>query len=124
MCDDFNTAKAIAHLHDLTTQVNKVLDDNPVVSSEDKSSLGQSVADISGILGILEEDPATFLEKVKRSGISETGLTQAEIEDLIEQRNAARKARDFSKADEIRDTLKSKGIVLKDTPEGTAWEKG
>ncbi|MBN2297147.1 MAG: cysteine--tRNA ligase [Deltaproteobacteria bacterium] len=124
MFDDFNTAKAIADLHDLTTQVNKVLDDNPCVSHEDKSAMDQTVAEISEILGILEENPAQLLEKVKRTGISETGLTQAEIEELIEQRNAARKARDFSKADEIRDTLKAKGIILKDTPEGTEWEKG
>ncbi|HHO76959.1 MAG TPA: cysteine--tRNA ligase [Deltaproteobacteria bacterium] len=124
MCDDFNTAKAIAHLHDLTTRVNKVLDDNPCVSPEDKTSVSKSVADISDILGILEEDPSPFLEMIKRSGISEMGLTQTEIEKLIDQRNAARKARDFTKADEIRDTLKSRGIVLKDTPEGTSWEKG
>ncbi|HPV30435.1 MAG TPA: cysteine--tRNA ligase, partial [Desulfomonilia bacterium] len=64
-----------------------------------------------------------FLERIKRSGIDETGLSEQEIEDLIAQRNEARKAKDFKRADEIRDTLKSKGIQLKDTPGGTLWEK-
>jgi len=124
MSDDFNTAKAIADMHDLTTKINRVLDENPTVSPADISALNRTVEEISEILGILEDDPARFLENIKRSGISETGLNQAEIEELIENRNAARKARDFSMADEIRDTLKAKGIILKDTPEGTVWEKG
>ncbi len=123
MCDDFNTAKAIAELHDLTTQINKVLDDDPAVTSEDKTALAAAIAAVSEILGILEEDPAPFLEKIKHSGISEIGLSEDEIASLIDQRNAARNARDFSKADEIRDLLKSKGIQLKDSPEGTTWEK-
>jgi cysteinyl-tRNA synthetase len=53
-----------------------------------------------------------------------TGLTEQEIIGFIDQRNLARKARDFKKSDEIRDLLKHKGIQLKDTPEGTVWEKG
>jgi cysteinyl-tRNA synthetase len=123
MNDDFNTAKAIAHLHDLTTQVNKTLDDNPVISEKDKSALKIAVAEVSEILGILEDDPAPFLEKIKHSGISEIGLSETEIAELIDQRNAARKNRDFNKADEIRDVLKARGIQLKDTPDGTTWEK-
>jgi cysteinyl-tRNA synthetase len=123
MNDDFNTAKAIAHLHDLTTQVNKTLDDNPVISEKDKSALKTAVAEVSEILGILEEDPAPFLEKIKHSGIGEIGLSETEIAELIDQRNTARKNRDFNKADEIRDMLKSRGIQLKDTPDGTTWEK-
>ncbi|HPR51820.1 MAG TPA: cysteine--tRNA ligase [Deltaproteobacteria bacterium] len=123
MCDDFNTALAIAQLHDLTTQANKFLDDDPTVTSGDKKALEEAMATVSEILGILEEEPAPFLEKIKRSGISEMGISEDEIGALIDARNAARKARDFAKADEIRDTLKAKGIQLKDTPEGTTWEK-
>ncbi|MGI6395714.1 MAG: DALR domain-containing protein, partial [Desulfomonilia bacterium] len=123
MSDDFNTALAVARIHELTTEINKALDESPAVSPQDKAALESAVSLISDVLGILEENPREFLDRIKRSGIDETGLTASEIEALIEERNAARKAKDFRRADEIRDTLKAKGIQLKDTPEGTIWEK-
>ncbi len=123
MSDDFNTALAVAHIHELTTEINKALDENQAVSPQDKAALESVVSLVSDVLGILEENPGEFLDRVKRSGIDETGLTPPEIEALIAQRNAAREAKDFHRADEIRDTLKEKGIQLKDTPEGTLWEK-
>ncbi len=123
LCDDFNTAKAIAELHDLTTEVNRALDASPQLSADDISSITSARKLVSRVLGILEDEPSEFLERIKRSGISTSGLGEKEIEDLIAERNAARKARDFKKADEIRDTLLAKGIQLKDTPEGTLWEK-
>lgn len=123
MSDDFNTALAVAHIHELTTKINKALDQSPAVSHQDKAALKSVVSLISDVLGILEETPGEFLDRIKRSGIGETGLTTPEIEALIQERNAARKAKDFQRADEIRDTLKEKGIQLKDAPEGTLWEK-
>jgi cysteinyl-tRNA synthetase len=81
------------------------------------------VALASEVLGFLEEEPREFLDRIKRSGLGETGLSENEIEDLIAERNAARKARDFGRADEIRDTLKARGIQLKDSPQGTSWER-
>ena len=65
--------------------------------------------DISYVLGILFKEEDDNLD--------------SEIEDLIEQRNAARKEKDFKKADEIRDKLLSMGIVLKDTRDGVIWER-
>jgi cysteinyl-tRNA synthetase len=123
MSDDFNTARAVARLHEFTTDVNRALDDSPGVSAEDKSAIKSAVSLVSEVLGILEEEPREFLDRIKRSGIGETGLSEKEIEDLIAERNAARKAKNFSRADEIRDMLKSRGIQLKDTPGGTTWEK-
>ena len=123
MCDDFNTAKAIAGLHDLTTEINKTLDQNSQVSKKDRARLKEAVDEVSDILGVLGEEPAKFLEDMKRGSVQVTGLSEKEILGLIEERGLARKSCDFKKADEIRDTLKAKGIQLKDTPEGTVWEK-
>lgn len=123
LSDDFNTAKAVAHLHDLTTEINRQLDSSPSLSLEDSQALKIAFTSVSEILGILEEEPSLFLEQIKRSGIGGTGLDEKDIQELITQRNAARKAKDFKRADEIRNTLLSKGIQLKDTPEGTFWEK-
>ena len=123
MSDDFNTAKALASLHNLTTEINKVLDQGPQISWKDKSCLESVVEEVSDVLGILDEEPANFLEGMKRGNIQITGLSGKEIQGLIEERNTARKAKDFKKADEIRNMLKEKGIILKDAPDGTTWEK-
>jgi cysteinyl-tRNA synthetase len=123
MADDFNTAKAIASLHDLTTEINRALDQYPKVSKQDKAALADAIKEITEVFGILTEGPALFLESMKRGSVQVTGLTEQEIERLINERNLARKTQDFKKADEIRDMLKNKGIQLKDSPEGTVWER-
>jgi cysteinyl-tRNA synthetase len=123
MADDFNTAKAIAALHDLTTEINHALDQDSTVSQSDRDGLEKTVHEIKDIFGILTEEPTTFLESMKRGSVHITGLTEQEITGFIDQRNLARKTRDFKRSDEIRDLLKGKGIQLKDTPEGTVWEK-
>jgi len=123
MFDDFNTAKAIAELHNLTTEINKTLDQEARISEKDRISIKGAVDEVQEVLGILGEEPSAFLEGIKRAGIQLTGLSEKEIHELIEERNAARKSKDFKRADEIRDMLKGKGIILKDSPAGTVWEK-
>jgi cysteinyl-tRNA synthetase len=123
MADDFNTARAMASLHDLTTEVNRSLDDDPRISEGDRRQLARAVDEVVEVFGILAEDPGLFLDTVKRGDVQVTGLSEQEILRLIEERNQARKAKDFKRADEIRDTLKAKGIQLKDSAGGTLWEK-
>ena len=123
MSDDFNTAKAIGHIHEFTTEVNRTLDSNPEVAEGDVLALRAALSDVSDILGILEQKPAEFLDHIKHADPDKVGITDQEIEGLILSRDNARKARDFKAADEIRDSLKARGIILKDTPGGTAWER-
>ncbi len=123
MSDDFNTARAIAFIHELTTSVNKTLDETPSLATSDKKSMAGAIRLINDVLGILEEEPAAFLEKMRHSGLRDAGLTETDIEAFINERNTARKNRDFKRADEIRDLLKDKGIQLKDSAAGTTWEK-
>jgi cysteinyl-tRNA synthetase len=123
MCDDFNTARAIACIHELTTSVNKTINETSTLTASDKKSVADAIIMINEVLGILEEEPASFLEKMKHSGLNEAGLTAADIEAFINERNTARKNKDFKRGDEIRDMLKDKGIQLKDSPAGTTWEK-
>ena len=73
----------------------------------------------AALLGLLSQDPDAWFR-----GADAGGPDDHEIERLIEERVAARKSRDFARADEIRDALASQGIVLEDGADGTAWRRG
>lgn len=107
MDDDINTADAIAVIFELVRDLNSNLDAS---SSQPAIIAGQNLfAELTAVLGLAVKD-------------KETNLDEA-VEDLIAQRQAARKAKDFKRADEIRDELLAKGIVLEDTREGVKWKK-
>lgn len=74
-----------------------------------------------GVLGILTEDPNVYFEKDRIREAQKRGLQIDEIEALIGERLRARKEKDWKRADEIRDGLAAKGVVLKDSRTGTVW---
>jgi len=105
MDEDFGTPEAVAALFELATEVNKT-------GSAQAAGLLRA---LGGCLGLLQDDPEKFL----KAGSS---LDEAAIRVLIEQRAAAKQAKNFAEADRIRNDLLSQGIVLKDSPAGTTWE--
>lgn len=113
MDDDFNTPRALAVLFDLVTEVNKAAREQ----SEQTKPLAAELKRLAGMIGLLQQDPDAFL----KGDAGEDGLDAEAIEALIEQRNQARKDRDFAEADRIRDELLAQGVVLKDSREGTSW---
>ncbi|MGN0902401.1 MAG: cysteine--tRNA ligase [Succinivibrio sp.] len=110
MDDDFNTPGAISVLFDLVKAVNKE-------SGEKAEKLAGRLKQLASVLGILEQDPDTFLKS--GAGADDS----AEIEALVKERNDARKAKDWARADAARDKLKSMNIELEDTPNGTIWHR-
>jgi cysteinyl-tRNA synthetase len=119
MDDDFNTAEALAVLFDLAREINRLRDKG---ESEDAARLGASLRQLGDILGLLQDDPDSFL---KGSGHDEKEVpSAADIEQLIAQRNAARKTKNWAEADRIRNLLAEQGIVLEDTIGGTTWRRG
>ncbi len=107
MDDDFNTADAIAAIFELVKYANTTA--TVESSKEYLQSLLDRIVKLGDVLGLI-------LDKKEE-------LLDADIEKLIEERQAARKAKDFARADAIRDELLEKGIILKDTREGVQWKK-
>ena len=107
MDDDFNTADALAAIFELVKFVNS----NAKAESSKAflEALKQEIVTLSDICGLIVDKKAEMLD--------------SDIEALIEERQAARKAKNFARADEIRDELLAKGIVLEDTREGVKWKR-
>lgn len=117
MDDDFNTARAIALLHDVAGQLNRCADKQ----SAEAIRLATTMKSLGEVLGLLQSDPVEYLQS--RAGTGEDGLTDTDIEDLIQRRKQARADKDFAEADRIRDQLQEQGISLEDGPEGTIWRR-
>lgn len=110
--DDLNTPIAISELHQLARDLNKAADvDKPVLK-------GQLLA-AGELLGILQMDAETWF-KQSRGGDE---ISEDEIEGLIAERQQSKADRNFARADEIREELKAKGVVLEDSREGTKWRR-
>lgn len=108
MDDDLNTADGISALFDLTKDINTKILDKPVSKAVCEYA-AKLFDELSDVLGLLYNRKGNDLD--------------SEIEALIEQRQEARKNKDWATADRIRDELKAKGIILKDTPQGVTWTK-
>lgn len=110
MDEDFGTPEAVAVLFELAGEVNR---------SKDPEVAGLLKA-LGDTLGLLQADPATYLQ----SGTGAMGgLDEAAIAVQIAARVAAKQSRDFTEADRIRKVLLEQGVVLKDSPTGTTWER-
>ena len=114
MNDDFNTPEALAVLFELTHEINRLRTDN---QPQLLDSLVATLKHLGAILGIMQQDPQTFLQQ----DVNETMV--AEIEKLIADRKQARADKDWAAADRIRDQLQEQGIELADGEGGTTWRK-
>ncbi|RLB76130.1 MAG: cysteine--tRNA ligase, partial [Deltaproteobacteria bacterium] len=125
MDDDFNTALAIAHLFDGVRTMNRLIATKKFKKKPELiaqvEDLHATILQLGEVIGLYRSQPTTWLEKVKLVGLAQLEITQGEIEELIKQRLQARKEKDFSRGDEIRNDLEAQGILLLDTREGTSW---
>ncbi|WIV87667.1 cysteine--tRNA ligase [Proteus appendicitidis] len=116
MNDDFNTPEAYSVLFDLAREVNRL----KLVDMNAANGLAAVLRKLAKVLGLLEQEPEHFLQ----SGAKADDAGEVEkIELLIQQRNDARKNKDWAAADVARDALTAMGIVLEDGPQGTVWRR-
>jgi len=112
LADDINTPLAISYLHDITNSLNKAS------TLEDKQKYKSLLLRSADILGILYQEAEEWFK-----GNIDSDIDENEINRLINERLEAKKSKDWAKADAIRNQLKEQGIILEDTPQGTAWKK-
>ncbi|CAD9194392.1 cysteine--tRNA ligase [Acinetobacter bohemicus] len=118
MRDDFNTSEAIAVLFEINKELNRAVKDE---NAEQATVYYSTLRHLTHILGLVQYNVDEFLKS--DIGQEALGLSEEQVADLIQQRVDAKKAKEFAKADEIRQSLLDQGIVLEDTRQGTIWRR-
>jgi len=108
MDDDFNTAAALAAVHDMVREANTILSKQGL-TADDRETILDAIEKFDSVLGIF--------------GPNEVVCLDSEVEALVEERQEARRDRNFARSDEIRDELAEKGIILEDTKDGVRWKR-
>ncbi len=126
--DDFNSASAIALINEAANNMNALCDrierkkGNTAENANNLKSVFEWFRGAGkGVLGLFNRVPDEYLASMKKKRLAEIGMTEDEVEKLIEKRKAARAQKDFAQSDTIRDELTAKGIVLYDSAQGTTW---
>lgn len=118
MRDDFNTAEAIAVLFEVNKELNRAVKEE---NAEQAAIFYATLRHLTNILGLVQHNVDEFLKS--DIGHDALGLSEEQIEDLIQQRKDAKKDKNFARADEIRQSLLDQGVVLEDTRQGTVWRR-
>ncbi len=116
MDDDFNTPEAVAILFELASEINRL---RKAEQLEQAASFAALLKQLGGILGLLQEEAESWF----KGAANADGLSDEAIEGLIQQRLAARKAKNWAESDRIRDELKAQGILLEDSAGTTTWRR-
>ena len=116
MADDLNTPAAIAVLFEMARECQRLKGEDPQAAG----AISARLVKLAARIGLLEQSPQAFLQ----GQAGDDGLSTDTIEAMLAERRQARAAKDFARADEIRDELTAQGIVLEDGVDGTLWRRG
>ena len=127
MDEDFNTALALGHVYNAVRALNRFLSDSEFKKTDSARSIvtlaRKAFSKIGTVLGLFQVKPPEFLAMLKNQKLSDLDIpTVDEIEKLIEERNQARRGKNWKRADEIRDFLLKKNIILEDGRGKTTWK--
>jgi cysteinyl-tRNA synthetase len=125
MDDDFNTALALGHLHELGRLLNRALADKGFRKDPAAGALlkegREGLLESGRILGLFRETPGEYFSGQQKRFLTAKGLPESEVSSLIAAREEARRSKDWKRADEMREKAAALGIVLEDGPQGTTW---
>ena len=126
MDDDFNTTVALSELYSIFKYLNNIIKSmnkgNKEQTINTLNRILTNLKEVYGILGLFEQIPSEFISELKNKYIKELDITETEIVEKINKRLEAKKNKDFKIADDIRNELNEKGIILNDNKEGTTWD--
>ena len=124
--DDVNTAQALGHIFSQVRLVNRVLEDKALRAGEGARRLLEEFFerrnDWSAQLGLFGQDPATFLLALRDQRAARLNIDVPRVQALLDERAAARAAKDFARSDELRAALAELGVAVRDTVEGQVWD--
>ena len=126
MDDDFNTAATIANLHVVFKYINNLMatakKGNKQIAANTILKMYNELKDAYKVLGFFEQKPDEFINEMRQKYLEKLNIKEQDIIEEIEKRKAAKSNKDFETADQIRNNLEGKGIILKDTVDGTVWD--
>lgn len=126
LADDLNTAAALGHVFNLCRLGNRILEDKALSRTQGAGQAYQMILEnlsaLSEILGVLDLPSRDFLYSLRGMQVARRGIDASRIEELLEQRQQARKKKEFALADSIRDEIAALGVQVQDTPQGTVWD--
>jgi cysteinyl-tRNA synthetase len=126
LSDDFNTPVVIAALGEAAKAANKLLDEPKSapkpVRRRSLAQLARDIRAVGGALGLFLSEPAAFLDERRSRLAGKRGIDPAQVAVLLSERAAARQAKDFARADALRDRIKDMGVEVLDTPHGVDWK--
>jgi cysteinyl-tRNA synthetase len=125
MDDDFNSARALGYIFDAVRLINGYLNDAKTPLNPEMvfviSQAKEAILEVGRVLGLYLDDPDAYFRQDRVREAVKRGFDVGEIDRLVEERRSARASKDWKRADELRQVLADKKIVLKDTPERTIW---
>ena len=126
MDEDFNTTASIANLYNIFKYANNIMKTSKDKTKEDIANILRkilkNVHEVYSVLGLFDQNPDEYITKLKNKYLKELDIDEENIKQEIEKRAKAKQNKDFEKADKIRNALEAKGIILKDSKEGTSWD--
>jgi cysteinyl-tRNA synthetase len=126
MDDDFNSARGIGIIFEAVRTINRLLDRHENnMSAQIRQTIASGLTDvlkIGNILGILLDSPDVYFNKKQKQILEQKAVDPAMIAKLVEERDAARKAKDWEKADQIRNRLAEMDVIIEDRPDGSVWK--
>lgn len=122
MDDDFNTAAALANLHSIFKYVNNVIKSEKPETANTLEKILAKIKEVYGVLGLFEQKPEEFILGLRKKYLNNLSIDEAYIKEQIDKRTEAKVNKNFELADNIRNDLSKKGIILKDSKDGTSWD--